>query len=115
MVSLDSIVIINHTDFHSNSAGGDGGALITYVHPSSYTITHSTFTRNQAGDDGGTIFIGRRGSNVRLEMCTFSNNHAIDRGGAITIFGSTIEISGTTIVNNRATMGDTFSSCTATS
>ena len=111
MVSHDSTVLINDTTFHNNLAGRDGGALITYTHPSSYTITHSTFTHNQAGDDGGAIFVGHRGSYVRLEMCTFTSNHAIDRGGAIAIFGSTIEITETSIDNNRAALGDTFSSC----
>ena len=111
MVSHDSMVIINHTVFHSNSAGGDGGALITYARPSNYTITQSSFTDNQAGDDGGAIFIGHRESYVTLEMCTFTDNHAIDRGDAITIFGSTIEITGTTIDNNRAVLGEAFSSC----
>ena len=44
-------------------------------------------------------------------MCTFTNNNAIDRGGAITVFGSMLEITGTTIDNNRAALGETFSSC----
>ena len=55
--------------------------------------------------------MGHRGSYVRLEMCTFTSNHTIDRGGAIAIFGSTIEITETSIDNNRAALGDTFSSC----
>ena len=111
LVSHNSTVLISNTTFHNNSAGQDGGALITYTDPSDYTITQSTFTHNQAGDDGGAIFVGHRGSFVRLEMCTFTSNHAIDRGGAITIFGSTIEITETSIDNNRAALGDTFSLC----
>jgi predicted outer membrane repeat protein len=111
MVSHDSMVVINHTIFHSNMAGGDGGALISNAHPSNYTISQSTFTHNQAGDDGGAIFIGHRGSYVTLDQCTFTNNRAIDRGGAITIFGSTLEITGTSFDNNRAALGETFSSC----
>ena len=111
MVSHNSTVVINDTTFHNNTAGLDGGALITYIHPSNYTITQSTFIHNQAGDDGGAIFVGHRGSYVRLEMCTFTSNHAIDRGGAIAIFGSTIEITETSIDNNRAALGDTFSLC----
>ena len=111
VVSHDSMVVINHTIFHSNTAGGDGGAVVSYAHPSNYTITQSTFTHNQAGDDGGAIFIGYKGSYVTLDMCTFTDNHAYDRGGAITIFGSTLEITETSIVNNRATLGETFSSC----
>ena len=110
-MSHNSTVLINHTVFQSNTAGHDGGALISYAHPSNYTITQSTFMHNQAGDDGGAIFIGHRGSYVTLDMCTFSDNHAIDRGGAITIFGSTVEIRETSIENNRAALGDTFSSC----
>ena len=111
MVSHDSMVVINHTLFCNNSAGCDGGALIIYAHPSNYTIIQSIFTHNQAGDDGGALFIGHRGSYVTLETCTFINNYAIDRGGAITIFGSTIEITETTIDDNRAALGETFSSC----
>ena len=111
VVSCNSEVDIDYTVFHNNSAGGDGGVLVTYARPSNYTITQSTFTHNQAGDDGGAIFIGHRGSYVTLDMCTFSDNHAIDRGGAITIFGSTLEITETSIENNGAALGDTFSSC----
>ena len=111
MLSHNSTVVINDTTFHNNSAGRDGGALITYTHPSSYTIAQSTFTRNHAGDDGGAIFVGHRGSYVRLEMCTFTSNRAIDRGGAITIFGSIIEITETSIDNDRAALGETFSLC----
>jgi hypothetical protein len=111
MVSHDSMVVINHTVFHNNTAGVDGGALISYAHLSHYTISQSTFTRNQAGDDGGAIFIGHRGSYVTLYQCTFTDNHATDRGGAITIFGSTLEITGTSFDNNRAALGETFSSC----
>ena len=85
--------------------------MITYACPSNYTITLSTFTHNRAGDDGGAIFIGHRGSYVTLDLCTFSYNHASDRGGAITIFGSTLEITDTSIENNEAALGDTFSSC----
>ena len=77
----------------------------------SYTIFQSTFTHNQAGDDGGAIFIGHRWSYVTLDMCTFTDNHAFDRGGTITIFGSTLEITETSIDNNRAALGETFSSC----
>ena len=110
-VSHNNMVIINHTIFHGNMAGGDGGALTSYAHPSDYTISQSTFTHNRAGDDGGAIFIGHRQSNVRIETCTFTNNYANDRGGAITVFGSAIEITRTTIDNNRAALGETFSSC----
>ena len=110
-VSHNSTVVINHTVFQSNTAGSDGGVLISYAHPSNYTITQSIFTNNQAGDDGGAIFIGHRGSYVTLDMCSFSYNHASDRGGAITIFGSTLEITETSIENNSAALGDTFSSC----
>lgn len=89
----DNIVIINHTVFHSNMAGQDWGALITYDNSSKqlHYVSLTAFSHAaQAGDDGGEIFIGHRGS-------TFSNNHAIDRGCAITI-----EIIGTTIDNSRA-------------
>ncbi len=111
MVSHDSMVVINDVVFHSNMAGVDGGALISNAHPSDYTISQSTFIHNQAGDDGGAIFIGHRGSYVTLDMCTFTDNRATDRGGAITIFGSTLEITGTSFDNNRAALGETFSSC----
>ena len=111
VVSHNSMVVINHTIFHNNTAGGDGGALVSYTSPSDYTISQSTFMHNQAGDDGGAIFIGHRGSYVTLDMCTFINNSAIDRGGAITIFGSTLEITEISIDNNRAALGETFSSC----
>ena len=97
-------MVINHTIFHNNTAGGDGGALVSYARPSDYDISQSTFMHNQAGDDGGAIFIGHRGSYVTLGMCTFTDNHAFDRGGAITIFGSTLEITETSIDNNRAAL-----------
>jgi len=72
--------------------------LITYDNSSKqlHYVSLTAFSHaTQAGDDGGEIFIRHRGS-------TFSNNHAIDRGCAITIFGSTIEIIGTTIDNSKA-------------
>ena len=111
VISHDSMVVINHSIFHNNTAGGDGGALVSYAHPSNYTIFQSIFTHNQAGDDGGAIFIGHRGSYVTLDMCTFTDNNATDRGGSITIFGSTLEITETSIDNNRAALGEMFSSC----
>ena len=107
----NSTILINNTIFSNNTAGYDGGALISYIHPSNYTITHSSFTHNQAGDDGGAVFIGQRGSYVRVERCTFSINHATDRGGAITIFGSTIEIRETNMYDNSADLGEAISSC----
>jgi hypothetical protein len=72
--------------------------LITYVHPSNYTIISSLFTDNGAGDDGGALFIGRTGSNVIVERSNFLQNHAADRGAAIAVFGSTMTIYHGTII-----------------
>ena len=106
-----SIVAIYDTVFFNNSAGQDGGALVTYVHPSNYTIVNSSFTYNEAGDDGGSLFVGRRGSHVKINGCIFTNNHAMDRGGAVAIFGGAIQLSNTEMYSNVAEFGESINSC----
>ena len=110
MVCHYSMVAIYDTVFFNNSAGQDGGALVTYVHPSNYTILNSSFMYNKAGDDEGSLFIGQRGSHVKINECIFTNNHAMDRGGAVAIFGGVIQITNTEMRSNVAEFEKNISS-----
>jgi hypothetical protein len=56
--------------YYINRAGQDGGALATYIYPSTYTIIQSTFTYNHTEDDGGAVFIGCSESILRVDYAS---------------------------------------------
>ena len=109
----ESNLNVNSTLFKNNRAGQDGGALATYVYPSTYAIIQSTFIDNHAEDDGGAVFIRCAGSVLRVGMSTFNSNHAIDRGGAVAIYGSRVDITSTNVYNNVVDLGKSMCSCSS--
>ncbi len=102
---------IEDSTFTNNTAGGDAGAIGT----SSFgvdsgavtTIRRTTISGNSAGDDAGGIE-PTGGVALYLEDSLLENNYAYDRGGAIyargqdAVLDSTIVITGTTFIGNRA-------------
>ena len=109
----ESNLHVSSTLFKNNRAGQDGGALATYIYPSTYTIIQSTFTDNHAEDDGGAVFIGCAESILKVELSTFSNNHAIDRGGAITLYGGRVDMITTNVYSNMADLGKSMCTCSS--
>lgn len=78
-----------------------------------YLVDNSSFTGNQAGTDGGVMYVGSNNSQIKIsDGSTFGFNNATDRGGVISINGSSLEISNTTVFNNNfAVIGDDIIAC----
>ena len=109
---VNSQLVISGSTFEQNRARAQGGvfsSFTTYI----YFVHNSSFTSNQAGTDGSVMYVGSNDSQVRIsDGSTFDFNNATDRGGAISINGSRLEISNTTIFNdNLAAIGDDIIAC----
>lgn len=105
---------ISNSTLHNNDVTGFGGALVMY-NAAKVIITGSTFSDNDAGQtnqSGGAINAGSDDTIIEITNSTFSNNTAF-WGGAINFFGSTLDITSSTFVDNDATgnysnSGDAF-------
>ena len=108
----ESTMTVESSSFIGNTAKFKGGVMSTNMYPTSYTITHSYFAHNEADNSGGVMYIGTKGSDVRiLNETVLGYNHAGKKGGAISIVGSTLVISDTSIYNNSAHLGRIISAC----
>ena len=108
----ESTMTVDSSSFVDNRAKSKGGVINTNMYPTSYTITHSYFAHNEADDSGGVMYIGTKGSAVRiLNETVLGYNHAGKKGGTISIVGSTLVISDTSIYNNSAHLGRIISTC----
>lgn len=79
-------VIIENCNFFHNYTNWHGGAV--YADGPSTVIKNSSFANNTAGGDGGAIMTyGAAGADPKqsflLENCTIYNNHAGGKGGAL--------------------------------
>ena len=109
---INSELSISGSSFNQNKASARGGVFSSFT-PYIYLVDNSSFTGNQAGTDGGVMYVGSNNSQVKIsDGSTFGFNNATDRGGVISINGSSLEISNTTVFdNNFAVIGDDIIAC----
>ena len=112
---MNSQLVISGSSFEQNRARARGGVFSSFT-TYTYLIDNSSFTGNQARTDGGVMYVGSSDSRVRIghrsDGSKFNFNNATDRGGVISINGSRLEISNTTVFNdNFAAIGDDIIAC----
>jgi len=125
---LRNILDISDSEFSSNSAVYEGGAISAYnsdtviydtkfdrngtydgsggaasFEDSGVLISKSSFYQNYTDRDGGGIF-GER-STIGISHSKFDGNSALDYGGGIATEGSALTITNSAIVNNAAGSG----------
>ncbi|MDH4136132.1 MAG: Ig-like domain repeat protein, partial [Anaerolineae bacterium] len=100
----EGTLTLSGSNFTSNSAGQDGGAI---YNGGEMTATNGTFSGNTAYYDGGAIYNIAR--SIDIVDCTFSGNHAsAGKGGAIYNWSgyhggsASVTITNTTFSNNTA-------------
>ena len=81
MASDSKNIRIFDSNFTSNYAMGDGGAL--GLKAESLTINNTIFKSNTAVRHGGALYAGGNGTNNTIRYTTFEDNRAGDHGGAI--------------------------------
>ena len=89
-------LIITGTDFFSNIASIDGGAILN---SGPMLIFESTFEENQADVDGGAIDTSALTS---IAYCGFTDNHANGNGGAIAVVTGSTSVDNTMFSNDVA-------------
>ena len=124
---LGLAVVLNHTNFSSNTAGKLGGAVFVNSTENSNEILYSVFDNNKAGDCGGAInwfkypgdvffsnftnnqanyggaiYLDGISSNDKIFNVIFENNTATKNGGAIDCNASYICLNNTLFINNYA-------------
>jgi predicted outer membrane repeat protein len=75
-------VIVQNSEFTSNSSSAVGGAIFV-ENENLFSINHSTFSQNVSSSYGGAIYIG--GGDHHIEENTFINNLSSLGGGAIAV------------------------------
>jgi predicted outer membrane repeat protein len=93
---------VKETEFISNEATGNGGAIFFHGGNNTLTISDNTnFTDNKAGKTGGAILISTGNATI---TANFNENTAVNSGGAIHARdGSVIEIIGSEFTLNKVT------------
>lgn len=97
-IYCENTLYVNNSDFISNYAISDGGAI--YLKGNNSFITNSNFIDNYA-ECGGAIFI-KDSSFFRIEFCNFEDNRAGNLGGAIDCSGVNMYIGDCSFLNNFA-------------
>jgi predicted outer membrane repeat protein len=94
-------VEIRSSQFNSNQASGEGGAIS--VNSGSLVIHDTSFESNTANLRGGAIF-ARNGTDTEVDACTFRANTATGQngvgGGAILVDGGLLVVRSTTFETN---------------
>lgn len=96
-VTATSTANISGTQFISNTASSQGGAL--YI-DGTVNAPNNLFVGNTA-NDGGAIYV-RSTANVTLWHNTFDSNQATNNGGAVTQVGGTLLLRNSNLTNNLA-------------
>ncbi|MCL4559096.1 MAG: hypothetical protein M1281_00585 [Chloroflexi bacterium] len=91
-------LVITHSAFTTNTAGGHGGAIQAY---GPINLSDSTFTTNSAGGNGGAIDTT---VDATVTDSTFSTNTAGYRGGGINSYLGVLTVVGSTFTENGAEM-----------
>lgn len=98
-------VSITNSTISDNNSEDDGGGI--HATQSTLTLSNITVSGNNAGGTGGGINIFFQ-SNASMIHSTVSNNDSESPfGGAISVSGSTLDLSNSLVVGNRAT-GSSF-------
>ena len=102
--AVNSSISINDSLLFNSGARLNGGAVDVHTY-SNVTVFNSTFTNNTAERSGGALYFTDTSSSA-IDCCIFQYNHAGGSGGAVTVsVESTVNISGSDVVNNTATIG----------
>jgi hypothetical protein len=114
----DEDVTIVNTTFSNNQAngtmgnpgnGGDGGACSFDGAKVSWTFCGDVFTGNHAGAQGGALFrVAYNDELTKIDRTTFDGNSAdatVGLAGAVYLEYTDIEMTGTTISNNKSHYG----------
>ena len=81
-IGMETILIINHTDFTSNIAHKSGGALSSETVLRHCIVTNSKFITNVAHEHGGVLEL-QNSTDIEITKSNFSNNQVIGNGGII--------------------------------
>jgi predicted outer membrane repeat protein len=92
---------ITNTSFRTNYATVDGGALWTSSGEVSIS-DFSEFISNRAGNDGGAIYQVSSNGYLNIDETTFTSNYARRDGGAICTNGADVNITGSNLISNTA-------------
>lgn len=116
--NLGNILSVANSTFDGNAAtgkdgnpgnGGNGGAIVFDGAKTTMTICGSTFTKNTAGAQGGAIFrVAYTDEVTTIDRCTFDGNAAdatAGLAGALYLENTTIQMTATTLSNNKAHYG----------
>ena len=101
--NMHSTLKLNGATFSQNKAANVGGAIAIFDTGAQTTINNSNFSSNIAGGDGGAIY-NEKDAELIINGGTFTNNHSDGYGGAIGSKGH-LNISGTTFANNDGFVG----------
>ena len=101
--NMHSTLKLNGATFSQNKAANVGGAIAIFDTGAETTINNSNFSSNIAGGDGGAIY-NEKDAELIINGGTFTNNHSDGYGGAIGSKGH-LNISGTTFANNDGFVG----------
>lgn len=105
--TADADVLIQNSEFLSNTSGADGGAI--KAQSSDIEIIGSNFEGNTAADEGGAIMTSNETS-TWLKNLTFKNNEANNDGGAVHLDGDNSDVYGTGyrhLIDNSVFFGNT--------
>jgi CHRD domain len=84
-----------------NSAGGDGGAIESFIGRGSLTVSASRFLQNEAGDDGGAIAtIGPHLASISDSLLDGNSSGA--SGGGLWVAGTTLRVQSSSFIANQA-------------
>ncbi len=80
-VATPGEVVVNSSEFTSNSAQHRGGAIYA-LNASQFTLAGCTFTSNQAADHGGAVYVSPADT-IEISDSQFNSNAAVASGGAL--------------------------------
>ena len=103
MASDSKNIRIFDSNFTSNYAMGDGGAL--GLKAESLVINNTIFKSNTAVRHGGALYAGGNGTNNTIRYTTFEDNRAGDHGGAIDWLASAAVFEYINFIKNTAEYG----------
>ena len=106
---------IRNTDFNSNHATTNGGAIHVYNNPQDrlMNIYESSFTSNTAGTNGGALYL-QRARYENISDTEFINNRIINDSSNSSLYGGAINITDSSNIQNLSGLTFTGNGITAT-
>ncbi len=101
-IEVINAVIIEDSIITGNSAGADGGAIVSQLTGSSVSITDSVIESNTAAGRGGGVFVA---GPTTIFASSISGNSAADGGGLYAYPDAAVELTNVILQENQATSG----------